>query len=327
MLHILNGDSTATLLRAAQLKGELLVWREALIAGPTPQGVGGETWRSLRASHLAEAYDKPIAECARELERQEEVLYRFRDHTEVVLWFEHDLFCQTILIYLLDWFANRSMGSTKLSLICIDRFPGKENFRGLGELSPEEAGSLLSQRHDVSEQESKLGAKAWTAYCSPTPHAIEELVRGDTSSLPFLQCTLEKHLIRFPSSHNGLGHIENVALRLISSGASDLIPLFTAFGNAEPLYGYGDLQFLNDLKRLADAPKPLLRINSADDPRDGSAFDKTNFELTELGMDVLRNESDFIAENEVDFWLGGVHLTNSDLWRWDGRRAIHVRTS
>jgi hypothetical protein len=36
MLHVLNGESTAQTLRESGLAGEHLVWKEALVWGPTP---------------------------------------------------------------------------------------------------------------------------------------------------------------------------------------------------------------------------------------------------------------------------------------------------
>src|SRR5258705_2830960 len=130
MLHIHNGDSSAGTAKQSSLPGEHVAWRESLITGPTPGGLSRSEWRSMRASHLSEAYGVDKQECEQELLRQEEALATFSDHDEVVLWFEHDLFCQLHLIYLLDWFSQRALGKTKLSLICIGEFPGKENFRG-----------------------------------------------------------------------------------------------------------------------------------------------------------------------------------------------------
>jgi len=62
------------------------------------------------------------------LRAQEEALSRFSDHEEVVLWFEHDLFCQVQLIFLLNWLAQRELGKTKLSLIFIGEFPELQTF-------------------------------------------------------------------------------------------------------------------------------------------------------------------------------------------------------
>jgi hypothetical protein len=138
MLHIHNGDSSADTAKQSSLAGEHFAFRESLITGPTPSGLSGNEWRSLRAAHLSESYGANAVECERGLLRQEEKLASFSEHEEVVLWFEHDLFCQLHLIYLLDWFSQHDLGKTKLSLICVDKFPGKEKFRGLGELTAEQ---------------------------------------------------------------------------------------------------------------------------------------------------------------------------------------------
>ena len=70
-------------------------------------------------------------------------LEAFADYDEVVLWFEHDLFDQLLLIRHLDWFSRRDLGRTKLSLICIGEFPGFEPFHGLGQLDADQLTSLL----------------------------------------------------------------------------------------------------------------------------------------------------------------------------------------
>src|SRR5207253_209572 len=149
MLHIHNGDSTAGTARKADLPGEHLAWREALVCGPTPSGVSDDDFRQLRATHLSDAYGLSVQNCEKELREQQEALARFGDHDEVVLWFEHDLFCQVHLIYLLNWFAQRELRKTKLSLIFIDNFPGIDDFRGLGQLNEEQLASLFPQRREI----------------------------------------------------------------------------------------------------------------------------------------------------------------------------------
>ncbi len=55
MLHVLNGDSTAQTLRQSGLAGEHLVWKEALVWGPTPATVDLSEWCRLRAKFLADS--------------------------------------------------------------------------------------------------------------------------------------------------------------------------------------------------------------------------------------------------------------------------------
>jgi hypothetical protein len=330
LLHVHNGDCSANILRRSGLPGEQLVWREALIAGPTPQGLSSEAWRAMRANYLAEAYGREAAECMAGLAEQEEALRRFSEYEEVTLWFEHDLFCQTLLIYLLDWFSQVELNETKLSLVCINQFPAISDFRGLGQLSPEQMASLFETRREVTDAELDLAVRSWAAYCSPNPQALEELLAGDTSALPFLRDAFLHHLARFPSTGNGLGRIENKALELINAGYSEFASLFNEFGHAEPVYGLGDFQFWNDLKRIGAASQPLLLIDGLKmvSPDEAQDFTKSVFKLTEAGHTIRSAKDDFLKMNAVDFWLGGVHLSaQGQIWRWHEQRQQLVYTS
>jgi len=330
MLHILNGESTETVLSLTQISGERFSFRDALIGGPCPAGVGGAEWRSRRAKHLSCAYGVELDKCHRDLLRQEEVFASFPTHDEVVLWFESDLFCQTNMLYVLDWFAQRDLGRTKLSLVCIGEFPGRPGFRGLGELEPEQLASLFEKRNPVSGAEFELATKAWQAYRSSDPRTIERLVQTDNSLLPFLKDAFRLHLERFPSSRNGLGRIENRGLDFVGSGATRFVDLFSRFSEAERDYGLGDAQLWNALQQIIRVSQPLLRIrNGGPDARQFTPdriYDAT-FEITEAGIAALSGQVDFVATNGTDAWLGGVHLNGKDkIWRWNDseKRLVFV---
>jgi hypothetical protein len=330
MLHIHNGDCSANLAKQSPLEGEHLAWREALIEGPTPPNLDAAEWRRVRAQHLSKSCRLDSKECERGLLDQEKKLTSFHQHEEVVLWFEHDLFCQVHLLYLLNWFSQRDLGKTKLSLICVGEFPGKQNFRGLGELNADQLASLFPGRHQVAKKELSLAASGWQAYCSPDPTNIEKLLQIDTTIMPFLRATLLAHLRRFPSTRNGLGAIENRGLELIHDGLNRFNDVFPRFRETEPIYGLGDSQFWLALQRITLAKQPLLKLENGEHASKETigAYDKggllpertekIKFALTELGNSVLRGEADFVALNGIDLWLGGVHLQDEkNPWRWN----------
>ena len=320
ILHIHNGDASADVAKQSSIPGEHFAWREALIDGPAPAAANEQEWRRVRAQHLSEAYGIEPADCEAESIVQQKKLASFMDYEEVVLWVEHDLFCQVHLIYLLNWFAARDLGKTKLSLICIGNFPGRENFRGLGELSAEEFSSLFPSRQTVTREQLDLATRAWDAYRSTDPRDLETLLQNDTSALPFLAPALQGHLRRFPSTANGLGRIENRGLQLVDAGLNNFDDLFRRFGEVEPVYGLGDTQFWSSLRKLADANQPLLKIS-----RNRPSSD-TKIEITDLGRAVLRGEGDFVVLNGIEGWLGGVYLSDErNLWRWDDKSEMMVR--
>jgi len=320
LLHIHNGDSSADTAKLSTLPGEHFAFREALIEGPTPAGLDQAEWLRVRADHLAEGYGENAQQIERDLVEQQRKLLTVADHEETVLWFEHDLFCQVNLIYLLDWFAKHGLGKTKLSLVCIGEFPGKRNFRGLGELDAAELASLFPDRQPVTPEQLDLATSAWTAYCASEPTGIQTLLQTDTSALPFLAAALTAHLKRFPSSQNGLGRVEQTSLELISGGGTNFATLFRSFIEREPTYGLGDAQLWLALRRMSEAPQPLIEISA-----DGATVDahppelhKSEFAITDIGRSVLKGDADFIALNDINLWLGGVQLAGDlKIWRWD----------
>ena len=319
MLHIYNGDSTADTAKNAGLPGEHAVWREALVCGPTPGDLSESEFVKVRAKHLSEAYVVRIEKCESDLRSQHEALASFADHEEVVLWFEHDLFCQINLIYLLNWFAQQELGETKLSLICIDEFPSVQIFHGLGQLNEEQLTSLLPRRESITTNQLEVGSRAWQAYSSSNPAKLISLLRSDLSVLPFLDAALRRHLLRFPSTRNGLGRVENTGLELVAGGHPKFKSLFPAFMRREPEYGFGDAQFYLELRRLATAAVPMLtQKNGGNSAHDPARMLLSSFELTKQGEAVMAGEEDFVIQNGIDLWLGGVHLQGKESpWRWD----------
>src|SRR5262245_33939527 len=163
MLHIVNGDSTASTLKQTKIKVEGFASKDTLINGPAPATENDHEWRAVRVQHLTDAYGLNPKECEKEFLKQEKALASAADHDEVVLWFEYDLFCQLNLLYLLDWFSEAHLKKTSLSLINVDSFPGPKDFRGLGELNADELASLFPKREKLTKAQLDLGAKAWQA--------------------------------------------------------------------------------------------------------------------------------------------------------------------
>ena len=319
MLHIVNGESTAGTLKQTKIKGEIFSFKDTLINGPAPRTNNRHEWRAVRVQHLTDTYGLKRSECEKEFQSQEAALTSAANHEEVVFWFEYDLFCQLNLLYLLDWFKETDLKKTRLSLINIGAFPGRKDFRGLGELNPDELASLFPKREKITQAHLELGTKAWQAFCSPNPTAIELLIHTDTSALPFLAQAFTAHLHRFPSTVNGLGQIEQTGLTLIADGCDKFLEMFPRFVAAEKTYGLGDTQLWGTLTNLSKGNDPLIAITNArpETAIAPGALKRAQFKITKTGESVLAGKADNIKLNGVDQWLGGVHLVGKEkLWRW-----------
>jgi hypothetical protein len=333
MLHITNGDSTAVTLRAGAVAGTVLAWRDVLHDGPVPAGLALAELSAVRARFIAEqgwgAYDAVLAD----FHARDSALAAAAAHEDMTLWFEHDLYDQLQLLQLLDWCGGHAWGDGRLSLICIGVFPGKARFLGLGELSAAELTSLFPTRHTVTGPELTLARAAWHAFRSVDPHAIETVLAGDTSPLPFLGAALTRHLEEFPATGSGLGRTERTLLEVIAAGSQAPHAIFTASQERESAPYLGDTSVWLHVRRLSAVPAHPLIVRddggTFETPQaftTADAFAAQRLLLTDAGHAVLAGQADHLALNGIDRWLGGVHLRiGGTIWRWDGAQGRLVR--
>lgn len=317
ILHIRCGDDILAKLKEAGLPGEMIRWADALCQGPTPGGLNEHEWRRVRAQHAKDFGGMPYDEGMEFLRKQDENLQRFRHHDEIVLWFEHDMFDQVVLIYLLDWFAQQDVGQRRLLLICPNQH--------LGFMDREQLAQLYPTRQPVTAQQIGLSRRAWQAFCATDPRQIEDLVSGDTSALPFLRQALVRHLQEFPSVYNGLNRTEQNALDAIKSGITEPKQLFQEIQRREESAWLGDSMFWPYLEQMAIGTDALLKIEGVGPWVNESTEPSTRFiHITEQGRRVLHGEADWGGLKGLDRWLGGVHLQGKHvMWRWDcGRQAL-----
>jgi hypothetical protein len=300
VLHVSNGDAVS--LRESGVGGEVVFWRDLLHDGPVPSLPLREL-SQVRARFIAETFGLPETDIARDFETRDAAFTSFRNHDEVVLWFEHDLYDQLQLIQILAYLADQSDGNARISLIQADTY--------LGPLPPARLAALFPNRVPVTEAQFALARQAWEAFTAPGPGALLALARSDTSALPYLRAALLRHLEQFPSTSNGLNRTERQLLQTVAAGAATIRDAFLAVQEMEDPVFLGDSIFEQYAHTLANCREPLLLI------------DNGAVHLTPTGNDVLAGRSDHVALNGADRWLGGIHLAASHrIWRWDGTTLI-----
>lgn len=308
MIHFHNGDSTATTARRANIEGRHLPFRETLITGPVRSRLPQHDWIEARAQFLAENYDQNLLRVRTDLLDQEQTLDQARREDEVVLWFEHDLFCLINFLYLL----SRLGKARHLTMIWCPR--------PLGAMDEAELINVFNSRAAVPPAMLRAAADAWATYSSDDPMALNRFLSRDSTDFSFLRDGFRLHASRFPSTRNGLGEVEKRAMEGIVAGATDFLSLFTRFDQSPPRFGFGDGEFLRHLRRLASCAVPMITITEVE----GENPPKALFALTPAGQNVLDGKADFIDLNNAGFWLGGAHLTRERMWRWDEKRQALV---
>ena len=296
MIHIHNGDIVAALASRSGIPGEHMTYRESLVTGAV---VPGPTWIEDRAHALSARHGEDLLRTRTALVEQEQRLTDAPSHGEIVLWFEHDLYCLVHLVHLLQRFDGAPVSAVWCPV------PLSEN-------DERELHLLFESRAAVTPSMLNAARQAWLAYTSSDAEPLNALLARDTPELPFLRDGMTLHASRFPSVRNGLGAIEQQALELVSTGATDFSALFETLNARVPRFGFGDSEVWQILQGIAWCAVPLVTLTGAPP--------KAIVTITPAGEKVLRGEVDNLAVNDPDLWLGGVHLTKENVWRYDGAR-------
>jgi hypothetical protein len=314
-LHVANGTSVTDTLALTGIPGLRSIWADPLHAGSVPAGLSDEELVEVRTRYLLGS-DEPDDDRWNDLRRWREVIDDHGSYDELVLWFEHDLFDQLNLIQLLSYLRLRPPVGKTVSLICINSFPGHPDFHGLGELPARDLGSLFETRHPVTEAEYALAERAWQAFREPTPEALDEFRRSDTSALPYLARAFERFLEDYPSTADGLSRTERRLLRLAEEGLS-FDRGYPRMHKGEDAYYISGESFMELVEELSTTSPPLVHVADR------------SIALTAEGREVLAGRRDRVSYG-LDRWMGGVRLKTGEtaIWRWDeAERQVKVTSA
>jgi DNA-binding transcriptional MerR regulator len=327
MLHVTNGDSAGNTLRQTSIGGAVLSWDDVLHEGPVP-AVPPDELRRVRARFLSECGWGSARTLLHSLERRDrQVELAAHEGRHVVLWFEHDLYDQLQLLQVLAQLG----GVDGVELINVGSFPGRPDFHGLGELHADELESLWPERRPVTEETVALGRRAWDAFCAPDPSALTGFLAEDGAELPFLAASFRRLLEELPDSRTGLSRSERQLLELLLDGPRRPGRLFVESQALEEAPFAGDAWVWRRLAELATGESPLVEeVDGASVPPppplgDGRRFAAAELTLTDAGRAVLAGKADRVELLGIDRWLGGTHLHDGHVPRWDGRRSRVVQ--
>jgi len=124
ILHITNGNSLTNYLNELNVEGEKLTWQEMLCEGPTTEQVYSEKFIEHRKAFFSEYYN--IGLNISEIEAELDKLNHVENYSEIVLWFEYDLFCHINLIAVINLIQQKKI-TLPLYLVCSGRVRNSKN--------------------------------------------------------------------------------------------------------------------------------------------------------------------------------------------------------
>ena len=318
-LHIRCGSDIREGLAQAGIEGDFLEYADPVCRGATPLTENPAVFRQARLDYLVGVLGEDAGGANTKLDAAEKGLANAGAYDRIVLWFEHDIYDQSVLIRLLDHFEHRPALHDRLFMITTDRFPGVDRFNGLGQLSPGQLATLWGTEKRVTPEQRAQAATAWRAWRAEVPDELADLARRQDLALPYLGAALQRHLQDLPWTRDGLSLTERLTLQAILEGAATPGRCFGALCNRlEPQPFLGDLMYWPILADLAGAGEPAITpVETWQSP----------VHLTPFGQALLRGGEDWVATNGIGRFHGGLRLeTPGPVWRWDAQNEAAVRT-
>ncbi len=286
-LHITNGSHLTNVLNELNIQGVKLTWQELLCEGPTTEKVGSELFLETRKSFFTQFYNIDL-----DIEFIKSELDKFNDsenYSEIVLWFEYDLFCHINMIAIISLIQQKKM-NLPLHLVCSGRIEGSKNLMGLSELSPEQLLNHYKNKVFLNKDDIDIATTVWGIYCGVDHNLLKPFI-VKPSSFKYLSNCLKAHLERFPDSVDGLSILErNILQIIVKHSITSKHHLLGYALNYQGFYGYGDLQ----LERIINQLSIFYSVTEGE------------IELNRKGHEALLGHHNFALEIDNDMMYGGV---------------------
>ncbi|TNJ41690.1 DUF1835 domain-containing protein [Tamlana fucoidanivorans] len=290
-LHITNGGNLTTYLNDLKIEGEKLTWQEILCEGPTQEIIHCNDFIQARSQFLLEFYNVELD--FNKVEFALKQLSAIDDYSEIVLWFEYDLFCHINMLAVINLLLQKKI-NLPLYLVCSGRVHGSKNLKGLNELNTKQLLDHYKNKIKLNQEDIDLAATIWGIYCGKDHNLLKPFI-VKSSSFQYLSNCLKAHLERFPDSITGLNVLETNILKIIKENEVKSKHHLLGYAlNYQGYYGFGDMQINRIIEKLNyffDENESGLKLNRA-------------------GHEALLNQKNFSKIIQTHMVYGGVSTQN-----------------
>lgn len=252
ILHITDRDITTNHLKNLKFPGSFITWREMLCEGKTTSDIGSESFWKNRFEFFKLTYQISKQQFIDYTLKEYRNLCKEKEQDEIILWFEHDLYCQINMLAVISWLKRYRKGY-QISLVCPNKTKDSKRKLGLSQLNVKEIEQHYKRRIELNQTDIEYADYIWQLYCSSSPLRLETVYKFNPIPSPFkyLDTAIEKHLQRFPSIENGLNKIENTIIKTAENQKlTSKNKLISKLIKNEEAYGFGDLQYEQHIKSL-----------------------------------------------------------------------------
>lgn len=233
--NILNGDALAYSFGEADIAGEIVSTREALIDGSLAGDTLAEFWQS-RADSLGISLEEYQSYSVSEFNK----ILEAPDNSTFNLWFGYDLFCQANV-----WFVLLLIDSLTISKEVYMVYPTflaeADIWKEFGRADSDDLRVSFSKKVRFAEEDFQLARELWQAYKNQDLLSLTQLAERKSICFPHLKEACLAHIERF-AVDGALSRPERVLTDILQKGEMDFYKVFGQFSEQEGVYGFGDLQ-------------------------------------------------------------------------------------
>ncbi|HSI88810.1 MAG TPA: DUF1835 domain-containing protein [Pyrinomonadaceae bacterium] len=237
-VHVLPGDAVLEQFNLANIDGDVIVFREALVTGPL-DGADIDAFWDVRANFMTIEYGEDPIDFREKVVYEIERLEDLTPDTEIHLWFEYELFCQANMWFCLD---RLSQHQNVFRVAPLNPSPD-EVWKGFGPHSAEDLAECLDRRVRFSSEDLRIGSELWGAFRSRDSGKLIELGKYSSPAFPFLKEVCDAAAV-----------VDTEPLAILreirESGHSEIDTIFPEFQKRAGVLGFGDLQVEGLLHRL-----------------------------------------------------------------------------
>jgi hypothetical protein len=237
--HVLPGDSLVKTFQETGIEGEVIVCREAFVAGDLDADDLDQLW-DVRSNFVSVEYGGDPIEYQDHVASELEKLLNVTSEDEVNLWFEYELFCSVNMWFCLDLLKNSDANIFRV--VPIETSPD-DVWAGFGKYQADDLVKSFDAKVQFTQEDRTIGSKLWSAFRERDFDTIRGLSSYRSSCFPFLKEVCD-----------AAAEIESEPIELIrelkASGLKDLDEVFPEFRKRAGVYGFGDSQVARLMNRV-----------------------------------------------------------------------------
>ena len=337
-LHIVSEQKTALTLEKSAINGDILVWQDALYEGPLINNESLTDLSALRADYFSRLGWGDYKEILNVFEQRNRALSRFKQYNEVVLWFDSGLNNQLQLIQIINWLAHQDTGHVMISIVSEQRLPDVVGFVDFAMLTESQLEKLVKNKTELTNSQSLLCAKAWKAITSSVPSGLLKFFPRDMSSMPYMKNAILRFVQQFPSKNNGLCKTEDLIVQAMKHKCQTMEDIYLHVQGKEPIPFMSRAIFFSYFQKMILNPHPIIEKHTVhqkealevaegeENEAEVVVEEQYELQLSKLCGQVTNNWVDWVQLNGIDRWLGGVHLREGNIWRYNSENRQLIKT-